>query len=105
VKSYPLEQIIGRAGINVRTWSPTLWIPDGLIESPRKTWSFTNVEIEADGLPITDERVVSLTQMLRAEFQACGEELSDIYAESVLPITRHHLLGDHSNYALKTTCT
>jgi AraC family transcriptional regulator len=63
----------------------------------------TNPEIEADGLPIADERIVSLTNMLRAEFQACGEDLSDIYADSVLLLLSVHLLRNHSNLASKAT--
>ena len=59
------------------------------------------VEINADALPLTDQRIVSLTHMLRAELQASLGELSDLYAESSFVLLGVHLLRNYSNAATR----
>jgi AraC family transcriptional regulator len=59
------------------------------------------VELEADGLPLTDQRIASLSHMLRAELQASPEKLVDLYAESLLVLLAMHLLRNHSNVSSK----
>jgi AraC family transcriptional regulator len=60
-------------------------------------------EIGADGLPLTDQRIASLTHMLRAELQWSREDFADLYADSLLVLLGVHLLRNYSNVASRAT--
>jgi AraC family transcriptional regulator len=60
-------------------------------------------EIDADGLPLTDQRIAPLTHMLCAELQWSREDFADLYADSLFVLLGVHLLRNYSNVASRAT--